>query len=223
MASSSALSPPPTTASSRPRNCGSAPSQMAHALMPRLQNSCSRGIPSRLAVAPVATMRLLHRTTRPSALRTRKGRSLRSTLSTSSCTSSAPQRSACARAAPRAFRCRPVPVQYVRARRAARAARPEVQCAPMQSHACWCLIQRSCSAPAGEIQAQHARAQNSQCAPRAVGKPGWPLGGGPTCERIRSINSGPPTPSGKPGKFSMSVVPISCPPGTPPLETPSKT
>lgn len=43
------------------------------------------------------------------------------------------------------------------------------------------------------------------------------------CARILSISSGPWMPSGKPGKFSTSVVPISCPPGTPPFLTPSNT
>jgi hypothetical protein len=35
----------------------------------------------------------------------------------------------------------------------------------------------------------------------------------PACSRIRPISSGPMTPSGNPGKFSTSVVSISCPPG----------
>ena len=33
------------------------------------------------------------------------------------------------------------------------------------------------------------------------------------CSRKRIMSSGPMTPSGKPGKFSTSVVSISCPPG----------
>ena len=37
------------------------------------------------------------------------------------------------------------------------------------------------------------------------------------CARMRSIRSGPVMPSGKPGKFSTSVVVISCPPRTPPV------
>ena len=37
--------------------------------------------------------------------------------------------------------------------------------------------------------------------------------------RMRSIRSGPEIPSGKPGKFSTSVVVISCPPLTPPACT----
>lgn len=37
-----------------------------------------------------------------------------------------------------------------------------------------------------------------------------------TCARIRSMRSGPVMPSGNPGKFSTSVVVISCPPRTPP-------
>lgn len=53
-ASSVAVSPPPTTARTCPLNSGDAPSQIAHALIPRLQNSSSRGKLSLLAVAPVA-------------------------------------------------------------------------------------------------------------------------------------------------------------------------
>jgi hypothetical protein len=44
------------------------------------------------------------------------------------------------------------------------------------------------------------------------------------CSRIRSMSSGPVICSGKPGKFSMSVVDMSCPPGmSVPTGSPSKT
>jgi hypothetical protein len=39
------------------------------------------------------------------------------------------------------------------------------------------------------------------------------------CLRIRSISSGPWTPSGKPGKLSTAVVQVSCPPGSGPSNT----
>jgi len=39
------------------------------------------------------------------------------------------------------------------------------------------------------------------------------------CRRIRSINSGPWIPSGKPGKFSTTVVQVSRPPGSGPSST----
>ncbi|MNV77516.1 hypothetical protein D3C71_1709420 [compost metagenome] len=39
------------------------------------------------------------------------------------------------------------------------------------------------------------------------------------CLRILSIRSGPRMPSGKPGKFSISVVVVSCPPGCKPSIT----
>ena len=40
--------------------------------------------------------------------------------------------------------------------------------------------------------------------------------------RMRSMSSGPRMPSGKPGKFSTSVVVVSCPPAaTPPAMRPS--
>lgn len=61
-ASSVAVSPPPTTARTCPLNNGDAPSQIAQALIPLLQNSSSRGILSRFAVAPVAKIRLWHLT-----------------------------------------------------------------------------------------------------------------------------------------------------------------
>ena len=42
------------------------------------------------------------------------------------------------------------------------------------------------------------------------------------CARKRSHSSGPPMPSGKPGKFSTSVVVVSCPPAAmPPAIQPS--
>ncbi len=61
-ASSVAVSPPPTTARTWPLNNGDAPSQIAQALIPLLQNSSSRGNWSLLAVAPVAKMTLWHLT-----------------------------------------------------------------------------------------------------------------------------------------------------------------
>lgn len=59
-ASSVAVSPPPTTARTCPLNSGDAPSHIAQALIPLLQNSSSRGNLSLLAVAPVAMIRLWH-------------------------------------------------------------------------------------------------------------------------------------------------------------------
>jgi len=61
-ASSVAVSPPPTTASTCPLNKGEAPSQIAQALIPLLQNSSSRGNLNLLAVAPVAYIILWHLT-----------------------------------------------------------------------------------------------------------------------------------------------------------------
>jgi len=49
-----AVSPPPTTARTCLLKSGDAPSQIAQALIPLLQNSSSRGNLSLLAVAPVA-------------------------------------------------------------------------------------------------------------------------------------------------------------------------
>ena len=54
VASSRAVSPPPTTATSRPRKKN--PSQVAHAHTPRPRNSSSDSSPSHRADAPVATM-----------------------------------------------------------------------------------------------------------------------------------------------------------------------
>lgn len=64
---------------------GDAPSQMAQALIPADQNLSSEGMPSRLAVAPVAMMRECARTV-VSVPRTTNGRVERSTDSTSSTT-----------------------------------------------------------------------------------------------------------------------------------------
>lgn len=58
IASSVAVSPPPTTARTWPLYRGDAPSHIAHALIPLLQNSSSRGNLSRFAVAPVAMITL---------------------------------------------------------------------------------------------------------------------------------------------------------------------
>jgi hypothetical protein len=89
--------PPPTTATSCPLNSGDAPSQIAQAEIPRLQNSFSEGMPRRLAVAPVAMMMALVFTVR-SAVLTVKGRLEVSMLMTSSVSSSAPHLAACASA-----------------------------------------------------------------------------------------------------------------------------
>mmetsp|Transcript_9820 Transcript_9820/g.24861 ORF Transcript_9820/g.24861 Transcript_9820/m.24861 type:complete len:220 (+) Transcript_9820:913-1572(+) len=135
-ASSSAVSPPPTTATGLRLKIGLAPSQMAHALIPRLQKVCSEGRPSLLAVAPVATITAFASTSVSVPVILNGGvPPLRSMLTTSSVRRSAPHLSA------------------------------------------------------------------------------W--------FRIRSMRSGPVIPSGNPGKFSTSVVVMSCPPGTPPAETPS--
>ena len=53
-ASSQAESPPPITANSSSLNCGVAPSQIAQALIPLLQNLSSFITPNLLALAPVA-------------------------------------------------------------------------------------------------------------------------------------------------------------------------
>ena len=53
-ASSHAESPPPITANSSSLNCGVAPSQIAQALIPLLQNLSSFITPNLLALAPVA-------------------------------------------------------------------------------------------------------------------------------------------------------------------------
>lgn len=63
LASSIAVSPPPTTARGRPRKMGAAPSQTAQAEMPRFQSSSAPGKRRRLATAPVATMRASASTT----------------------------------------------------------------------------------------------------------------------------------------------------------------
>ena len=69
---------------------------MAHALIPLLQNSCSDGISSRFAVAPVARIILFAFTFVSVPLMT-NGLEDRSTDSTSSKSSSLPHFSACAR------------------------------------------------------------------------------------------------------------------------------
>ena len=56
VASSIAVSPPPTTRSSRSRK--KKPSQVAHALTPRPRSFSSPGTPSHFALAPVATIRV---------------------------------------------------------------------------------------------------------------------------------------------------------------------
>ncbi len=130
LASSMAVSPPPTTASGLLRNMGRAPSHTAQALTPFCQNfSLPVGL-SFFARAPVAMITLWAAISWPSEVQRRNGRCLRSTRVTSSWSMRAPNRAA------------------------------------------------------------------------------WP--------RIRSISSPPPTPSGKPGKFSTSVVVMSCPPGISP-------
>ena len=56
VASSTAVSPPPITASGLLRKSGSAPSQVAHAERPRFMRAFSEGIPRNFAPAPVAMM-----------------------------------------------------------------------------------------------------------------------------------------------------------------------
>ena len=90
-ASSIAVSPPPTTTSSL--SLKKAPSQVAQAETPRPCSRCSPASPSQRALAPVATMTARARYSSLST-QTRKGRSEKSTLVTSSVTKSAPKRSA---------------------------------------------------------------------------------------------------------------------------------
>ena len=135
-ASSIAESPPPTTTRRLFRKIGRAPSQTAHAEMPRCQNFSSFSTPRRRAIAPVATISVLVLKVSPPSVVTANGREERSTEAMVSVMMRAPQRSA------------------------------------------------------------------------------W--------SRIRDIRSMPPIPSGNPGKFSISVVVVSCPPAAiPPAMNPS--
>ena len=65
VASSAAVSPPPTTTSRLPRNTGSAPSHTAQAEIPRCHRRSAPGTSRRLAVAPVAMIRVRVRTVPP--------------------------------------------------------------------------------------------------------------------------------------------------------------
>ena len=94
VASSSAVSPPPTTATDLPRK--KKPSQVAHADTPRPRSRVSFSRPSHSALAPVATMTESAVYSLPSAHRW-KGRADRSMRSRSTSTSGAPKRSACSR------------------------------------------------------------------------------------------------------------------------------
>ncbi len=89
-----AVSPPPTTTSSRPLK--NAPSQVAHADSPWLRNFSSLGMSSHLADAPVATM-MVSAMNSPSPVEILNGRADRSTAVTSVVTTRAPLRSAWAR------------------------------------------------------------------------------------------------------------------------------
>ena len=95
IASSIAVSPPPTTTISLPRKKN--PSQVAQADTPCPISTLSDSIPSALAVAPVATIRLSQVYTRPWSLPTRKGRRSSFTSITVSKRQSAPKRWACLR------------------------------------------------------------------------------------------------------------------------------
>jgi len=72
------------------------PSQVAHAETPKPMNACSLGRPSSLAEAPVATISARASYNVPSA-HTLKGRTLKSTRSTSPLISSVPWCAACSR------------------------------------------------------------------------------------------------------------------------------
>ena len=80
VASSMAVSPPPTTIRSMPLK--NAPSQVAHADSPWLRNLSSEGMSSHLAEAPVATMTVSAKKS-PSPVATLNGRAVSSTEVTS--------------------------------------------------------------------------------------------------------------------------------------------
>ena len=92
MASSIAVSPPPTTKTSSPLK--KAPSQVAQAETPRFAYSASPGTSSHLAEAPVAMMSVWVFTVRPLSSQSVKGRAERSTLVTFSMWMIVPKRSA---------------------------------------------------------------------------------------------------------------------------------
>jgi len=92
VASSIAVSPPPTTKTSSPLK--NAPSQVAQADTPRLVYSASPGTLSHLAEAPVATIRVWVFTVRPLSSSRVKGRFERSTFMTFSRWMTVPNRSA---------------------------------------------------------------------------------------------------------------------------------
>jgi hypothetical protein len=94
VASSKAVSPPPTTAISRSRK--KKPSQVAHADTPRPRSLVSESSPSHSADAPVATMTDWAVYSVPRA-HSRNGRRLRSTLSMSTSIMRAPKRIAWSR------------------------------------------------------------------------------------------------------------------------------
>jgi hypothetical protein len=91
-ASSIAVSPPPTTATSMPRK--KYPSQVAHALTPRFCSACSLGRSSQRALAPVAMITLCASSDCVS-VQMRKGYPEKSTRSTSALISSVPKRADC--------------------------------------------------------------------------------------------------------------------------------
>lgn len=95
VASSIAVSPPPTTAMSW--SLKKNPSQVAHQETPRPESLSSFGSPSLRCWEPVVTITALARWTVPAVSVTVLMSPLRSTATTSSGTSSAPKRSACAR------------------------------------------------------------------------------------------------------------------------------
>ena len=93
LASSIAVSPPPTTTTSLFRK--NAPSQVAHAETPRLRSAVSDGSPSQRALAPVATITARASCHAPSLVFTRCGGPEKSTSTTLSMTKRVPKRSAC--------------------------------------------------------------------------------------------------------------------------------
>mmetsp|Transcript_37929 Transcript_37929/g.107252 ORF Transcript_37929/g.107252 Transcript_37929/m.107252 type:complete len:229 (-) Transcript_37929:215-901(-) len=104
-ASSIAVSPPPTTATSRPRK--GKPSQVAQALTPLPRRPCSPGTRSHLVSAPQARTRALASSSRPEPFaRTRRGRAERLTRRAGAPTKRAPKPAAWRRMT----RTRPGPV-----------------------------------------------------------------------------------------------------------------
>jgi hypothetical protein len=97
VASSKAVSPPPTTAISRSRKKN--PSQVAQADTPRPRRRCSLSMSSQMADAPVAMITDSPRYSVPRA-QTRNGRLEKSTRSMSTSTRVVPNLAACARKRP---------------------------------------------------------------------------------------------------------------------------